>query len=61
MHQIDELVPAGLTDLPLDDVVAAVLLIVFGIQTLQVCVRVCVTVRVCDRVLCVCVTVCDRV
>lgn len=36
LHQIDELLPPGLVSLPLDDILAVVLLVVFGVQTLQV-------------------------
>eukprot|EP01023_Acetabularia_acetabulum_P053221 TRINITY_DN5942_c0_g1_i3.p2 TRINITY_DN5942_c0_g1~~TRINITY_DN5942_c0_g1_i3.p2 ORF type:complete len:295 (-),score=64.41 TRINITY_DN5942_c0_g1_i3:233-1117(-) len=35
LHQIDEVLPEGLLQLPLDDILACVLLVVFGIQTLQ--------------------------
>jgi len=35
LHQIDELLPPGLVSLPLDDILAVVLLVVFGVQTLQ--------------------------
>mmetsp|Transcript_15310 Transcript_15310/g.42816 ORF Transcript_15310/g.42816 Transcript_15310/m.42816 type:complete len:341 (-) Transcript_15310:232-1254(-) len=35
LHQVDEILPPSLTNVPLDDVLAIILLVVFGIQTLQ--------------------------
>lgn len=35
LHQVDELLPPGVVNLPLDDIFAVVLLVIFGVQTLQ--------------------------
>lgn len=35
LHEVDELLPSS--SLPFDDIAAAVLLVFFGIKTLQVC------------------------
>jgi len=34
LHELDGVLPAGLTALPLDDILAVVLLVVFGVQTI---------------------------
>lgn len=36
MHQIDELLPAAAVKIPYDDVIAAALLVYFGVKTLKV-------------------------
>lgn len=35
-HQVDELIPQGSTPIPIDDLIAVVLLIFFGVKTIQV-------------------------
>jgi len=35
LHQVDEILPPGFSSVPLDDILAVILLVVFGVQTLQ--------------------------